>query len=371
VIPAHPPSRTACRWWGGFAILVVGVLLAQSEAKALRAIGNDFTAYLEAAGALAAGGNPYLVAPRFPYSYPLTLAWLFVPLRLLPIWLAAAAWFGASVFAFWRLVTGSAEAAAPRISRCESIALAVIVAIALLQIVQNELLNGQINLVVAALALAAAALSERGRPLPAAAVWGLGIALKLFPLVLAPWFLLRRRWTELVGGPVVAAILCLVPALWVGVDAVRWTLDYFRNIYGGEAGTMGVPDFIHLNLAWSIGRLAGFPSTPIPLTLSIGALLIAFAAWSDRRRGSGAPGARAAAAYLSLVVLLSPKSETHHMVFSIPAVTWLAVRGRTARSVLALAVLIVLFNIGFVVAAVRDPFLLIFALGVALWCMAE
>ena len=349
-------------------VVVGGVLLAQAETKALRSIGNDFTAYLEASRALAHGGSPYIESPMFPYSYPLTLAYLLIPLQVTPIWLAAALWFALTLCAFWIVIRQSSAAGGRELTTCESIALSVIVAIALLQILQNELLNGQINMVVAALSMRAVALSERRRPLPAAMLWALGIALKLFPLILAPWFLLRRRWTELGVGLLAAAALCLVPVLWVGTDAVQWTVDYFRKISGGEAGAVGVPDFIHLNVAAALARLAGFAATPPWLGIAIAGILVGAAMISDARHHLSRS---AAAAYLALVVLLSPKSETHHMVFTFPAVILLAVRARTRARLIALGALVLIFNIGYVTPAVRDPFLLIFACGVAAWCMAE
>src|SRR3954467_250331 len=73
--------------WVAAAIVLTGVLLIQAETKALRPIGNDFTSYLDAARALAHGHNPYLASERFPYSYPLTLAWLLIPVSYLPLWL--------------------------------------------------------------------------------------------------------------------------------------------------------------------------------------------------------------------------------------------------------------------------------------------
>jgi hypothetical protein len=370
VIPPRAPSRVACRIWIGAAIVLGGILLAQAETKALRSFGNDFTAYLDAARALAGGGNPYLASERFPYSYPLTLAWMLVPLLLAPIWLAAAVWFGATVFSYWRVVNHSAVAGAQRLTRCEPVALAVIVAVVLLQIVQNELLNGQINLAVAAIALGSIALSERRRPVAAAALWGLGVALKLFPLILIPWFLVRRRWTELFGGALAAAVLCLLPVVWVGPEAVRWTIAYFERIAAGQAGAAHVPDFIHLNVAWTIGHAAGFASTPAWLLLATAVVLVGAAIVADIRRGVSG-GLHSAVIYLSLVVLLSPKSETHHMVFTIPAVILLAVRTATFARLVALTLLVLIFNIGFVTPAVRDPFLLIFALGIAAWSMVE
>src|SRR3954468_3733277 len=128
--------------WVAAAIVLTGVLLVQAETKALRAIGNDFTAYLDAARALAHGHNPYLASERFPYSYPLTLAWLLIPLSYFPVWLAAGAGFAMSVYSYWRVVNAAAVDEDRRVPLAyRPIAVAVLMAIALLQIVQNELLN--------------------------------------------------------------------------------------------------------------------------------------------------------------------------------------------------------------------------------------
>ena len=369
MITTAPPPTRGCRWWIAAAILLAGVLLVQAETKALRSIGNDFTAYLEAAGALARGANPYHVAPMFPYSYPLTLAWLLIPLRFVPIWLAAGTWFVISALAYWRVVAHSASSDDRRPQYCQVAAIAVVVAIALLQIVQNEFLNGQVNLVVCAVSLAAIAVSQRGHASPAALLWGLGIAMKLFPLILGPWFLLRRKWVELFAGAAAAVVFALVPVLWTGADALRWTDEYLVKISGGEAGAVGAKDFIHLNVAWAIGHYSGMAGSRWLLPV-VTVALVGWAMVRDWRRGLR-DGVRAAAGYLALVVLLSPKSETHHMIFTLPAVIVLGVNARTWPRRLALAALIVLFNVGFVTAPVRDPFLQLFALGVAAWCIAE
>src|SRR5919107_1810454 len=99
--------RKDCVAWLAASVLLTAVLLVQAEAKALRAFGNDFTAYLDAARALAHGQNPYLASERFPYSYPLTLAWLLIPLSYCPVWLAAAAWFAVSGYSYWRVVNAA------------------------------------------------------------------------------------------------------------------------------------------------------------------------------------------------------------------------------------------------------------------------
>ena len=74
-------------------ITVTLVFFAQTIGKAYRSEGNDFSAYLLAAEALWAGGNPYQLEMVFPYIYPLTLATILIPLAVVPYWFAITIWF--------------------------------------------------------------------------------------------------------------------------------------------------------------------------------------------------------------------------------------------------------------------------------------
>ena len=60
--------------------------------------GNDLSAYLAAARALIAGGDPYAVPlPQGFNKYPLTIATLLVPLTWLPVAVAQFGWFALNV----------------------------------------------------------------------------------------------------------------------------------------------------------------------------------------------------------------------------------------------------------------------------------
>ena len=202
---------------------------------------------------------------------------------------------------------------------------------------------------VAAIALGSIALSERARPVPAAMLWGLGIALKLFPLILAPWFLVRRRWTELFGGLLAAAALSLLPVAWVGTEAVRWTLDYFERISAGQAGATHVPDFIHLNVAWMIGQLAGFASTPAWLLLATSVVLMGLAIAADIRRGRDGSLPSAVMDLCSWCYYPEVRDASHgvHHPRGDPA----GRPDRTMARLVALALLVLIFNVGFVTPA--------------------
>jgi hypothetical protein len=365
VIPSAPASRAVRAAWIAAAVIATSILLMQAEIKALRSIGNDFTAYLAAARALAAQQSPYDLPSLFPYLYPLTLAWLLIPFLLAPVWLSAAVWYWIAIASFAFVVRGSAAAAGAPATRWQVLILCMAIGVALVQIVQNELLNGQVNLVVAALSIAAVQASERRAPVRAAALWGLAVAIKLFPLILVPWFVLRGRWGALALGLAAAAVLSLLPVLWTGPIAIEWTAGYFNDLAAGRA--MARPDWIHLNLASIIGHLVGFARTPLWLAGAVAAALVGGIMLLDWRTRGTVPEAAAALLYLLLVVLVSPKSETHHMVFTIPAVVALSVQRLTKTRLAGLGLLAVVFNVGFEVAAVRDAFLLLYVVGTGAW----
>src|SRR5262245_48455862 len=92
-------------------VLLLGLLvvfLGQTYTRAHRSYGYDFASYLASASALVDGGDPYHTASRFPYIYPLFLAFVLVPLTKVPYDVAVALWFAAGAASAWlaaRLVT--------------------------------------------------------------------------------------------------------------------------------------------------------------------------------------------------------------------------------------------------------------------------
>ena len=365
---------TRSRILAAAAVVATVILGAQTWHKAFRADGNDLTSYLLSARALWDGQSPYGLDTPFPYLYPLFLAFAIVPLALLPYGAAVIAWFAASVAALGAILLGPTKLGPPKLGTSEggwtlgselAIAAAVLVTF---NIIQNNLLNGQVNFFVVlccVLAVASAGppsafsqcatadkegghyagLESQGRRELAAGAWlGVGIALKLMPALLLVYFLVRRQFRAILVAVVTALVLALVPSVLIiggseaagesgfsRITAVHW--QYLREVLTPMATTPEGPV-----LAYSVASVVqrAFGTSPalwidaLCAAGVLGAIVVAdVRRW--RRRGDDRA---AAVAYLVAIVLISPKSETHHLAFAIPAVVlcWKCLLAEGART---------------------------------------
>ena len=162
-------------------LLVFAVALAFAAAPLLMGRGTDFRNYLEAAGALRAGHDPY--AGVYPYLYPPLLAVVLVPLTFLSP--AAAAWI-------WAAASAAALAASAGLVARGS--LRVLVLALLFAPFAATQWNLQANAFVLLLLVLARERLDRGFETGGGALLGLSIALKPFGLLAAAVLVLAGRW---------------------------------------------------------------------------------------------------------------------------------------------------------------------------------
>jgi alpha-1,2-mannosyltransferase len=314
----RPLERLSVRRAGAVALaLLILVLAAQTWHKAHRPDGNDLTSYLSASAALVQGSSPYEAVTPFPYIYPLFPALALIPLTVLPYGAVVLLWFGLSVAALGWSLALFARRETPDGRLTDAVPIAAIVLFLLIDVVQNNLLNGQINFVVLACCAAALAAS---RAAAAAVWWAVAISTKLVPLALAPWWILRNRISVVCGATVIALLLMLVPLTLTDSDIV---LRYVDGFVGGSLASGAPEDDLRFSLYGVLGPTAH--AVPwLPLVCAV--LVIAAAALVDGRRGRDADDHVAFALYLAAIPLASPKSETHHLAFAIPAAYICALR---------------------------------------------
>ena len=310
------------------AAIVCTILALQTLNRAWRPDGIDFTSYLMSARALWEGRSPYGLDTPWPYVYPMLLALLLTPLIALPYTAAVLAWFVVSVAALAGIVVKTTNRAVLPI---------VITLVAGFAIVQSTLLNGQVNFLVVLCSVLAVCAAHERRDIAAGAWLGAGIALKLMPIVLGVYFLVRRRWIALVATGAAALLFSFGPAVLLGARGWDVCVEYVR----GYVLPMLAGSPVHREdpLVYSVSGIAHAvlgASAPASINV-VSALAVVGAAtaldvfvWRRRRRDLAA-----GAGYMIAVVLVSSKSELHHLVFIIPAIglgaTWLLSQPDRAR----------------------------------------
>lgn len=326
-------------------LIMAGVIwCSQAVRKAERRTGNDLVGYLEASRALYAGGDPYHLPDRFPYIYPLFFAAVIRPLAALPIRLASVAWFALQAVCFaYVLSTAAAHSGIERAKRV--VAAAAIVAV-FGDVVQNEFLNGQVNVMVLALAVAAVHLAER-HPRLAALLLGTAIAVKLTPALFLVYFVVARRYRIAVESTVWAVALIVSP--WLIVQDRIWPLydSYVREFVfarTSSADPHAEAIFFTPNGFW--GWLTGSAPGRLIVIGSSLAVVTALAIWKDRRQQRAMnDSGRDAWIFAAAMPLLSPMSEVHHLTSLIPAATVTAAHAqrRAERLFWAATILFVVF----------------------------
>jgi arabinofuranan 3-O-arabinosyltransferase len=180
--------------------------------------------------------------------------------------------------------------------------------------------------------LAAGWIAERrGRPVLAAVLYGITVALKpsLAPVLLLA--LAQRRWVPLRAGLLAAAGATLLGVLVAGPAS---GLTWLRIAFGE-----GVPDSV--DNASLPGLSTRFGLTPLPGMLLGAAVLVGTLLWCARNRDRIDPAGTAPWAALAAGLLFAPIAWHNYLLLLVPGVLVLAAQGRRAAAAAALAVALV------------------------------
>jgi len=373
-------------------------LLFQTFQKAYRPIGYDFTSYLLSAEALWNGRNPYHTNTGFAYIYPLFLAFVLIPLTAVPYWLSNLLWFGLSIFCLLAgclcLLKIAKDDTGTVVDRRLAVP-ALVLFLFFLSPIQSNLRNGQVNLIVLFCCVLFFRNWAQYRVVAGSAWLGAAIAIKLMPAVLLMFLVVRRQFRALAYTLCFAALFCMIPGTVAGGKLSEYYRDYahFFLLPSLMASSSGAAPPV---------KAEAKESRPVPLSFTLqgaiqfvfseckgsswpkyAGLLITIAAlfavdvasvrssWRQPHRDATLRGASgkgidasvprgtcAALAgsdvwlfceYLLACLLISPMSETHHLVFVIPAAmlvgakTWNGRRSAARSSFIPVAAFIVCF----------------------------
>ena len=327
------PSRswpTLPGWGWGLAALLLGLL-------SLRAAGydneGDLRVYYDVVGRVPQGLDLYQLRegpdPERPtgYIYPPLFALAFLPLTALPFpWVRGLWFFLMGLLAVRSVLVGLGLASARGLGRgwVERAGLALGLACAL-RFVWSDLGHGQVNVLVAWLAIEGIAQAERGRDRRAGALLALATLVKLTPALLIAGYLVAGRWrlaawAGAVGMAGLAApALVFGPALTLdqllrfGLEVTPWNAQAHAYVGNNAALTSLVQRLL-------VG-VADPGQTPRPLLASLdpaavrractalsGAVLLATLVASTRLRGVRRP-----ALLLAAVPLISPVAWKPHL----------------------------------------------------------
>ena len=352
------------------AVLVSGLYFARKSGANPEAYSNDFNVYYHAAREVTGGGDPYQhsLGDWTPYIYPPLLAELIVPLALLPLPVAAYVWFLISavsmVVAAWMsasLGDDKRVRAAPDQHVTELTlwrgAIAAFAVVLVLRFVLDTFHLGQVNAVVAALAVAHVYLYARDRKALSAVALVVAVSIKLTPALLLLYHIAKLRLKFAVACAVLLVAVTALSFLPFGPRGSRAFQTFWSRTVKNEQGY----DFAYSgnqSLRGAIARMIdhrseytedeGASREPADLpTILISIALLALAVFAAVRARSELA---AAAPFFCCLVLLSPLSwKAHYVILILPAVLLLSLAKTSgkARNLIAvtLGLAFVLFNL--------------------------
>lgn len=177
---------------------------------------QDIHVYWEAGTRMRAGGaSLYTMAqdPVYnsdPYIYPPFFAALFAPLTWLPRWGGFVAWTVAQL----ALIGATFEGARRLVAASERRDLALWLFVALIGALWANLVEGQVNLLLAAFLVWGLHWLESGKTWRGALMLAAAMHLKVIPIVLFAVLIVQGRWRAAIATAACCAVLWLVPLVW-------------------------------------------------------------------------------------------------------------------------------------------------------------
>ncbi len=352
-----------------FVLIAGGFYFARRSGDDLHRYQNDFNVYYFASHEVIEGRDPYAnsLGEWTPYLYLPLLAELLIPLSLMPLQSAAYSWFligaasligAAGMSATLTLEDANENSSSPvgkkgvlpHRSRKRRYILAALSIAVVSRFALDNFDYGQVNTLVAALAVAHVCLYKKHRKLTAAVALAVAASIKLTPLVLIVYYVSRRKITFIAGCVALFISITALSFAPFGTQATAAFQTFFHRTVKNEQG-FNLADPGNQSLRGAIARLRGnegesasAPSDPITLAISV-AMLAGSALVALREKGSSS----SIASLFCCIPLLSPLAwKGHFVVLIFPAaflISEVASRPRTRLGYSMTAVLIAAFAV--------------------------
>jgi alpha-1,2-mannosyltransferase len=297
------------------AVAVVGVTVLALVHQQL-----DLATYL-LGGGHAASNDLFTVtypADNLGFTYPPFSALLFAPFAHLPERVCEVVFSWVNLAALFGLLAVSLRAACRVLDRRTIVwwALVLLLPVALFDPVRQTFLLGQVNIILALMVVADLTMDL---PVPRGILVGLAAAIKVTPLILIPYLFMTRQGRSGVRASVSFCVAALLAAAVNASTSWSYWTHYIRDpqragmlSWVGNQGVLGA-------LERALGHTVSTPTTfVVVVSVAVVGLVIAAGAY---RRSSAVLGLLVVEATESLA---SPVSWSHHFIWMVLLVAWLA-----------------------------------------------
>ena len=298
----------------GFACILIASAVWLFFAKASQRM-PDFEVYWRA-GARAAAAEP-LYRPSdedYQLKYFPAFAIAAIPLGLMPLATAKAVWFTLTAVALVMLLPLSVTLLPQRRQPAWLLIAALIVGLG--KYYAEDLVLGQINTLVALVAVLAILALNRGREALGGLLVALAIVLKPYALILAPWLVVRRRLPSIVALAAGLLVAFLLPVTFYGLEGTATLYrGWWQTVTSTTDGTLLHSDNVSLASLWA--KRLGIGSAAATLAAASSLILLIAAAFAFfRRRDIDRPEGLEAGLLLAITPLISPQGWDYVLVLA-------------------------------------------------------
>lgn len=303
------------------ALLLLGLFIWVFVARASRRM-PDLEVYWRAGGRAAAAEPLYRAADAdYQFKYFPAFAVVSIPIGALPLGVAKVVWFSASVVALMALLALSVALPDRRRSRAFLITILIV---GLGRFYAEDLVLGQINILVALVATAAVLSLGAKREGLAGALVALAIVLKPYALILAPWVAARRQWRSIAAMAGGIGLAALLPAFLYGVQGtIALHQDWWRTVTTTTEATLLDTRNVSIAALWARRLGIGPEAATLSAATSV-ALLIAAGGVFLTRKGVRRPDGLEAGLLLAMTPLLSPQGWDYVLVLATAMLVYVA-----------------------------------------------
>lgn len=285
----------------------------------------DFSVYRTAAIRVLDAEPLYRAADgHYQFKYLPAFALAMAPFAWMGPEAAKAAWYALSVGLLWVFVGWSIRALPGRRRSTQMLAWLSILLMG--KFYAHELNLGQTNILLGVVLVAALMAAQRGRPVLAGALVGMGIFVKPYAVILLAWLPLAAGASGVVAAIAVLGLGLALPAVvygWQGnVDLV---LAWYRTVTDTTAPNLLVADNVSFVAMWAKWIGVGPPAARLGVITTLTAL--AGVAWAISRHARvSSPAYLEFGLLMLLVPLISPQGWDYVLLLATPAVICLVDR---------------------------------------------
>lgn len=301
----------------------------QTDRNYASAKGNDTTVYVESSGKFFSGENPYEISGR-PYIYPLFLLILVYPLTLLQTGfilklIAGTIWVGLIYYSLfmvlgsiWKKTYGYATIREALFRNYFQIALIVTL---LHPFLQDEVLNGQVNIFVMALTMAYFWLLYKNRQLAAGLVIAAAASIKISPALGILMIFLTGQYRVILYFVLSLTVFNLVIPYFINSESINYYTYFVKEVVPFLIEKHQQFGFKNFSLISTLSYILDIRWNPLVKIAAVGLTALAFfvpVKLIAPNIGNSRPFLPAFISLAAIVVTIPisfPMSEVHHLTY--------------------------------------------------------